>query len=192
MADRIKKVIAGVASFFTGEKLVIGKERIISILPHRGRMLLLDEIVITDNKVMGRFEITEEVCQGHKFNNQLVFRGVDIIEMAAQVLGIWLAQHPESEGKIAFFRRLLGEVKFFGMVVPSDVLMIEIPVSKESEKAGEDYMGSPRIEISGRPDRLIEKAVAENIIARVDKKLKASIAGIELSIVRIIPKIELS
>lgn len=189
MADRIKKVIAGVASFFTGEKLVIGKERIISILPHRGRMLLLDEIVITDNKVMGRFEITEEVCQGHKFNDQLVFRGVDIIEMAAQVLGVWLAQHPESEGKIAFFRRLLGDVKFFGMIIPSNVLIIEIPVKKENEEAKEEGdMGNPRIEISGRPDRLIEKAVAENIIAKVDKDLKASIAGIELSIVRIVPK----
>jgi 3-hydroxymyristoyl/3-hydroxydecanoyl-(acyl carrier protein) dehydratase len=184
MADRIKKVVVGIATFFTGERLVIDKEKIISILPHRGRMLLLDEVMITGKKVVGKFTVTEEVCQGHEFNNQLVFRGVDIIEMAAQLLGIWLAQHPESEGKIAFLRRLLGDVKFFGMVIPLDVLIIEIPVREENGEIREkDDMGNPRIEILSKPNRLIGKAVAEDIVAKVDKTLKASIAGIELSIV---------
>ncbi len=171
--DRIKRVIGGVKSFLGKGKRSIEKDEIESILPHRGRMLLLDKVIISDEKVVGHFLITEEVCKGHEFNGQLIFRGVDIIEMSNQLLGIWLAQHSESEEKMAFFRRVFGEVKFFGVVVPSDILTIEIPVAE----------GNPRIEISGRPDRPIERAIAENIVAKVKGDNKAVISGIELSIV---------
>lgn len=173
MADRIKRVIAGVAAFFTGEKLIIGKEGIISILPHRGRMLLLDEVVITDSKVVGKFEVTEEICRGHEFNGQLIFRGIDMVEMAAQTLGIWAYQHSEFQGKLAFFRSVQG-VKFKDKVIPGSDLAVEIPVEENN----------PRIEISGRmPDRLIQRIIGENITAFVDKKLKVEISGIELVIV---------
>lgn len=183
----IRRIIGGVTSFFTGEKIVISKERIIEILPHRGRMLLLDQVVITDKHVLGEFKVTEVVCEGHQFNGQLIFRGVDIVEMAAQTLGIWLAQHSESKGKIAYFRSV--SAKFSGMVIPSDALVIEIPVKgsladiddNSSEESLEE--ANPRIEISGGPGRMIEKAVAENVVARVKGDKKASIASIELSII---------
>ena len=175
--QRIKKVIGGVKSFLQKEQRIIDKAQIMEILPHRGRMLLLDEVVITKKSIIGKFTITEEVCQGHEFNGQLIFRGVDILEMSAQVLGIWLAQHPESQGKIAFFRK--GDIKSFGMIVPADLLILEIPV--EREKGGE--FENPRIEMLGRPDRLIERAIAENVTARVNKEKKAFISFVELSIV---------
>ena len=176
--QRIRKVIGGVKNFLKKEQRIIKKAQITEILPHRGRMLLLDEVVITKKNIIGKFTVTEEVCQGHKFNDQLIFRGVDILEMAAQVLGIWLAQHSESQGKIAFFRR--ADIKSFGMIVPSDLLTIEILVEREE---GEEELENPRIEMSGRPDRLIEKAIVENVIARVNKEKKAFISFIELSIV---------
>ena len=171
--ERIKKIIGGVRNFLKKEKRIVEKSQIQEILPHRDRMLLLDKVIISDEKVVGQFLVTEEVCKGHEFNGQLIFRGVDIIEMSNQLLGIWLAQHSESEEKIAFFRRVFGEVKLFGMVIPSDILTIEIPVAE----------GNPRIEISGRPDRPIERAIAESIVAKVRGDNKAVISGIELSIV---------
>lgn len=183
MGKRIKKIIWGVTSFLKKEERVIDKNKILKILPHRGRMLLLDEVVITKKSIVGKFTITGDVCRGHEFNGQLVFRGVDIIEMAAQTLGVWLAQHPEFEKKLAFFRRLIGDIKFFGMVVPADLLIIEIPVEKEAEAEAENQQGNPRVEISGRPGRMIEKAIAANIIAKVGKDSKAFISGIELSII---------
>ena len=75
--------------------------------------------------------------------------------------------------KNSFFQKSIGEVKFFGTVIPSDIWTIEIPVAE----------GNPRIDISGRPDRPIERAIAENIVAKVKGDNKAVISGIELSIV---------
>lgn len=171
--ERIKKVIGGVRNFLKKEERIIEKPQIQEILPHRNRMLLLDEVIISDKKVIGRFLITGEVCQGHEFNGQLIFRGVDIIEMSAQLLGMWAAQHSEFEGKLAFFKSISGEVKFKGMVVPSDNLSVEIPVDEEN----------PRIEISGRPGRLIQRIIGENFVAKVDKNSKATISRLELIIV---------
>jgi len=184
---RLNKIIGGVAHFFVGEKIAINKEKILEILPHRGRMLLLDQVTITDKFVIGEFKVTETVCEGHEFNGQLIFRGVDIVEMAAQTLGVWLAQHAESKGKIAYFRSV-STAKFSGMIVPSDDLVIEIPVkgimSDNKDFSDESLEESnPRIEISGRPGRMLEKAIAENVVARIKGDKKASIASIELSIV---------
>lgn len=184
--QRIKRVISGVKNFLKKDQRVIEKTQITEILPHRGTKLLLDEVVITRKSIVGKFTITEEVCHGHEFNGQLVFRGVDIIEMVAQTLGVWLAQHPESEGKIAFFRRIMGDIKFSGMVVPSDLLIVEIPVERDAETEVVEQEENPRIEMSGRPDRMIEKAIAENIIAKVGKNPKAFISGVELSIVSVV------
>jgi len=65
-------------------------------------------------------------------------------------------------------------VKFKDVVVPGQVLEIEILI-------GED---NPRIEISGRPlDRLIQRIVGERIVALVDKKPKAEISAIELVVI---------
>lgn len=182
---RIRRVIGGVRNFLVKDQRIINRSQIEEILPHRGRMLFLDEVVITNKNILGKFTVTDEVCKGHEFNSQLVFRGVDIIEMAAQVLGIWLAQHSESKDQIAFFRRILGEVKFYGMVVPSNVLLVEIPVIAidEDDEDEKERSGNPRIEISGRPDRLLKRAVAENITARVGSTNKAVILGIEFSII---------
>ena len=172
--ERIKKVIGGVRNFLRKEKKVIEKSEIENILPHRGRMLLLDEVSISEKAIVGKFTVSEEVCQGHEFNGQLIFRGVDIVEMAAQILGVWAYQHSEFQGKLAFFRSIQGEVKFKDKVGLGDNLIIEIAVGEKN----------PRIEISGRPpDRLIQRIIGERFTAFVDKKRKAEISGIELIIV---------
>jgi len=48
--QRIKKVIGGVKGFLQKEQRIIDKAQIVEILPHQGRMLLLDEVVITKKK----------------------------------------------------------------------------------------------------------------------------------------------
>ncbi len=173
----VRRVIMGVAGFLQKEKRILDKDAIKLILPHREDKLLLDRVIITAKKIIGEFTVTEKVCKGHKFNGQLIFRGVDIVEMAAQLLGVWAAQYSEFENKMAYLKSIKGEVKFSGMIVPSNLLTVEISV-KENEKEP-----NPRIEIKGRPGRLIQKVVGENFTARVEGKLKSTISRIELIIV---------
>ncbi len=91
------KIIRKITAFLSGRKeVVIEKEEIMQILPHRGRMLLLDRVVITEDKIFGEFTVTEEVCEGHKvWDNRLVLRGVELPEMAFQLLGVFVAKDTE-------------------------------------------------------------------------------------------------
>lgn len=161
------------------EGIIIEKEKIMSILPQRGDKLLLDKVTITADKIIGEFLITEEVCQGHEFGGKLVFRGVDIIEMAAQLLGIWAGQYSEFKGKIAYFKNIVGEVKFIGAVFPSDLLVMELPVEKE---VGSEEEESPRVEAFGRPGRLTQRIIGENFVASVKGQKKAIISSIGLAV----------
>ncbi len=176
-ARMVKKVIKGVTGFLQKEKRILDKDAIKLILPHRGDKLLLDRVVITANKISGEFTVTEEVCKGHEFNGQLIFRGVDTIEMAAQLLGIWAAQHPDFKKKTAYFKSIKGEVKFSGLIVPPNLLVVEIPVKENEEEQ------NPRIEIKGRPGRLVQRIVGENFVAKVKGESKSMISCIELVIV---------
>lgn len=165
---RIIKGVMGLMGLSGGnDRVVLRKEEIMTILPHRERMLLLDEVIITDQVISGQFAVTEEVCEGHQFNGQLVFRGVDTIEMAAQLLGVWAAQHPDYAGKLAYFRQQ-GGAKFSDTVLPFQILIIEAK------------MNNLRIEISGRPGRQITKIIGEGFSARVGKQPKARISSVEL------------
>lgn len=161
------------------EGIIIEKEKIMSILPHRGDKLLLDKVIITTNKIIGEFKVTEEVCKGHEFEGKLVFRGVDIIEMAAQLLGIWAGQYSEFKGKIAYFKNIVGEVKFIGAVFPPDLLVMELPVEKE---VGTEEEGNPRVEVFGRPGRLTQRIIGENFVATVNGQRKAIISNIGLAV----------
>lgn len=165
--------------------IIIDKEEIMSILPHRGDKLLLDKVTITTDKVIGEFKVTEEVCRGHEIGGQPLFRGVDYPEMAAQILGIWVAQqatqHPYLHGKIAPLRK----ASFMSITssFPGDLLRIEMPI-KELE--GEKEEGSPRIERVGREDRPSGQqryqAIGLNISVWVDDMKKAIVYFVELNI----------
>jgi len=104
---------------------VISKEDVMAILPHRGRMLLIDRVVIRKDKVIGEFTVTDQVCEGHGFDGQLVFKGSDLFDMAAQLLGIWAAQYPDFKGKKAYARQY-GGGKFQGLVSPGSTISMEI------------------------------------------------------------------
>ncbi|MFA5878341.1 MAG: hypothetical protein WC845_03180 [Candidatus Staskawiczbacteria bacterium] len=104
---------------------IVSTEEIMAILPHRGRMLLLNRVVIRPDRVIGEFKVTDEVCEGHAFEGRLVFKGSDFSDMAAQLLGVWAAQYPDFEGKKAYARQYGGS-KFQGLVSPGDLILMEI------------------------------------------------------------------
>lgn len=190
MRDKIKRgFIAGVEfllKFLQKERIVIEKDEIKSILPHRGGKLFLDRVTITAQKIIGEFLVTAEACEGHEIGGQLMFRGVDYLEMTAQLLGVWLsqqaAQHPNLNGKLAPLRK--GSFKCIGPSFPGDHLRIEISVIERNEENEEE--GSPRIENVGREGRLErskQQAIAVNAAAWVGDRKKAVIYFVELGII---------
>jgi len=76
-------------------RIEISELEIEEILPHRDRMLLLNRVIITEKEIVGTFNITEEVCEGHAFKGNKVFKGSDLLDMAAQLLGVWSAQYED-------------------------------------------------------------------------------------------------
>jgi len=168
---RTRKIFRGVVNFLKREeKIIINKEQIGLILPHRGRMLLLDRVVITAQKIMGEFIVTNEVCDGHAvLEGKLVLKGSDLFDMAAQLLGVWAAQHSDAEfkGKKTVIREY-GGAKFRNPIFPKEFLVMEI----DPENASAQVM-------VGR-DIIITKG--EKFSARVGKEKKAEISSVELII----------
>ncbi len=154
--------------------LIVNKDFISQVLPHRGRMLLLDRVVITPSKVAGFFTVTEEVCAGHAIGNNAVFRGVELPEMANQLLGIWYAiQHPEliGAGKIIFAREGKYEAKSF--VQPGDLVQIAVPydnlsgIMKTSHHgtlltlSGKDFVFTVKGKVVGHVEEVVLKSMED-------------------------------
>lgn len=114
---------------FSEKTIVVPKTEIMKILFHRGRMLLLDQVTISSGKAIGEFTVPAENCEGHEpIPNMPVMRGVEIPEMAFQLLAVFAAKNPElaamGKGKICAAREI-GGVKFCGFVMPGDKLVLE-------------------------------------------------------------------
>jgi len=180
-----KIVVSGIASLKGKEKKIIGEEEIKSILFQGDSKRFLDRVIITPEKIIGEITIREEHCKDHEINGQPIFRAVDYPEMAAQLLGIWVAQqitqHPVLDGKIAPFRK--ASFMSIAPCLPGDLLRMEIPFIERDEEEEED--GSPRIEKVGREDRPSREryqAIGLNAEAWVGNTKRAIIYFVELSI----------
>lgn len=135
--ELVRKVIKGVTQRKTykgfdflkpEQEQTISSEQIRSILPHRGHFLLLDGVLITSQKMVGKVRITEDMCLGHAvFNGEMIFKGSDFIDMAAQLLAIWAAQWPQLrsslEGKICMPVEY-GKSVFRAKVLPGDLVLM--------------------------------------------------------------------
>lgn len=120
----------------------IETEEISDTLPHRGRMRLLDRVIITTAKITGEFEVTEEVCEGHEIEEgKPVLKGSDLYDMAAQLVGIWASRHSAFQGKRAAVRRY-GEAKFQGFIGAGDIVIVS---THANNLAGEVTI-KPRLE----------------------------------------------
>ncbi len=126
------------------EEMVVEKLEIETILPHRRRMLLLDEVTIEKESLKGKLAVRPEICEGHAvFGGQLVMKGSDLYDMAAQLLGVYIGLHfRDSKDSHLCLPRSYGLSKFKKPIFPGDVLEMEISlkdiedlvVGKEQEK----------------------------------------------------------
>lgn len=155
----MKRIIKAVVGFFKGQKeIVFDKEALIQILPHRKDKLLLDRVVITEQKVIGDFTITESVCDGHEISGILVMKGSDYYDMAAQLLGVYASQLPEilaflTDGKTLGALRY-GESLFKAPIRPGEKIFIEMSTDVEiDEHHGIVEIGGGRfvVRVDGNP-----------------------------------------
>lgn len=168
---RLGKLVQGVADLLKAEKtIVIDKEKIQLILPHRGPKLLLDKVTINTEKISGEFLVTEAVCEGHVvWEGKSVLPGAYLFEMAAQLLGVWTAQHSDFkfESRKTVVREY-GGAKFRKPIFPEELLVLEVNANNVS---AEILREGKIIIVSGN-----------NFSARAGEEKKANIYSVELMI----------
>jgi UDP-3-O-[3-hydroxymyristoyl] N-acetylglucosamine deacetylase / 3-hydroxyacyl-[acyl-carrier-protein] dehydratase len=111
--------------------------QVMRILPHRYPFLMVDRVTkIEGNFITGIKNVTfnEPYFQGH-FPGHPIMPGVLQLEAMAQVAGILMLQRAENVGQIAYFMAA-EDVKWRKPVVPGDVLVIEIEMTKMRGKLG--------------------------------------------------------
>lgn len=112
----------------------LAREAIETILPHRGRALMLDRAEVDEEDgrltAKGYFTVTDEVCEGH-LPGHPILRGVDRVEILALTLGVAvLSKLPE--GMMAFFGSV-QDVKFRGQTTVGDEVRAEVTVLHKSQ-----------------------------------------------------------
>lgn len=118
--------------------VLLTKEQIKEIIPHREPFLLIDEITALDpgKKCAARTYIKEDDFwfQGH-FPGNPVTPGVLMVEMLAQTGSVCACSMPENKGKVGLFAKI-DKAKFKRMVLPGDVLTLEVEMIKMRSQVG--------------------------------------------------------
>ncbi len=108
------------------------------IIPHRYPMLLIDRVeeLIPGEKAVAKRNVTinEELFNGH-FPGNPVMPGVLIVEALAQTGAVAILSMEENKGKNALFGGI-DKMKFKKMVVPGDVLKLEVKIIKKKGPVG--------------------------------------------------------
>lgn len=113
-------------------------EQIMEILPHRYPMLLVDRVeeIEPGKRAVGYKNVTinEQIFQGH-YPGKPIMPGVLMVEALAQLGGVAILSLDKYKGK----KPILGGIKnarFRRMVVPGDVLKLEVEIVKVKGPAG--------------------------------------------------------
>ncbi len=118
--------------------MTLNIKEIMEIIPHRQPFLLIDRIEELEpgKRAVGKKCVTynEPFFAGH-FPNEPVMPGVLQIEALAQVGAVAMLSMPENKGKIAYFGSI-NNAKFKRMVVPGDVLTLEVEIIKSKGPIG--------------------------------------------------------
>jgi UDP-3-O-[3-hydroxymyristoyl] N-acetylglucosamine deacetylase/3-hydroxyacyl-[acyl-carrier-protein] dehydratase len=112
-------------------------EEVMKFIPHRYPFLMVDRILKIDgDKIVGvkNVSINESYFQGH-FPAHPIMPGVLQLEAMAQVAGVLLLKKLEAANQVAYFMSA-EDVKWRKPVMPGDVLVIEIELTKARGKIG--------------------------------------------------------
>lgn len=112
--------------------VLLNKEQIMEIIPHRDPFMLLDEIYELKAGVYvkaGRLMTKDDFWVKGHFPQEAVTPGVLMLEMLAQAGAVCVLSMPENKGKIGLFGGV-KEAKFRRKVVPGDLLILEIEMIK--------------------------------------------------------------
>jgi UDP-3-O-[3-hydroxymyristoyl] N-acetylglucosamine deacetylase/3-hydroxyacyl-[acyl-carrier-protein] dehydratase len=112
-------------------------EQVMQILPHRYPFLFLDGVSKIDGNKITTFKnvtINEPYFQGH-FPGHPIMPGVLQLEAIAQTAGILMLRQAENAGQIAYFMAA-ENVKWRKPVLPGDILVIEVEMTKTRGKLG--------------------------------------------------------
>ncbi|MBU2634977.1 hypothetical protein KJ841_00680 [Patescibacteria group bacterium] len=156
---------------------IADRKQIEKMLPYPPNIIFLDKVFKTsDDEYIGEFLVTEQACGGgmHKIGGKyLVFRGVDLPEMAAQLLGvIWGVKHPDfAKDKIVVYRTI-KEVSFKKFIFANDLLRIKI----NSEDVLYRVLGGPEEE------KIVIALSGKKFLITAKKEEKATIEQIRLII----------
>jgi UDP-3-O-[3-hydroxymyristoyl] N-acetylglucosamine deacetylase / 3-hydroxyacyl-[acyl-carrier-protein] dehydratase len=110
---------------------------VMQLLPHRYPFLMVDRVAkLEGNHIVGIKNVTvnESYFQGH-FPGHPVMPGVLQLEAIAQVAGIVMLKSAEDANKLAYFMSA-EDVKWRKPVLPGDVLVIDVELTKMRGKIG--------------------------------------------------------
>ncbi len=116
---------------------VLDIKGVMKLLPHRYPFLMVDRVSkIEGNRIVGVKNVTmnEAYFLGH-FPGHPIMPGVLQLEAMAQVAGILMLQTAENTGKLAYFMSA-DDVKWRKPVMPGDVLVIDVEMTKMRGKIG--------------------------------------------------------
>ena len=110
-----------------------------ALIPHRWPILLVDRIVEYDEaakRIVGIKAVTatEWFFQGH-FPGLPVMPGVFQVEALAQTMAVYVAKQPGFGSRIGLFAGI-DECRFKRIVVPGDVLRLEVTMEKLGSRMG--------------------------------------------------------
>ncbi len=144
--------------------VLLTKEQIKEIIPHRDPFLLIDEVNEMEAGVScvatKYIKENDYWFEGH-FPGYPVTPGVLQIEMLAQAGAVTLMYLPENRGKIGLFAGI-DKVKFRRQVVPGDVLRLETQITR---KVGSIVIATGKATVNGEV-----AATAEMKFALADTK----------------------
>ncbi|MBE6841273.1 MAG: beta-hydroxyacyl-ACP dehydratase [Ruminococcus sp.] len=113
-------------------EILMNKQQIEEIIPHRDPFMLIDEVVemVPGKSIVARKHIKEDEFwfKGH-FPEKPVVPGVLLVEMLAQAGAVSMLSLDEHKGKIGFLGGV-DKAKFRRMVVPGDTVTLEVEMIK--------------------------------------------------------------
>lgn len=118
--------------------MLMDKEQIKEIIPHREPFLLVDrvdELEIGKSIVATKFVTEDEYYFKGHFPRRPIMPGVLIVESLAQAGAIALLSMPENKGKLAVFGAIKN-ARFKKQVVPGDILTLKVTLDRLRSSTG--------------------------------------------------------